>query len=133
MRQRNAQRPEDKVAYVTNLQQQGKKVVVVGDGLNDAPVIGQADISIAMAAAADITKNGADVILQTENLTDINLLIDKARFSQGVIKQNLFWAFMYNLSMLPLAASGLLPPYLAAIGMSLSSIVVVVNALRLKR
>ncbi len=130
---RNAQRPEDKVAYVTNLQQQGKKVVVVGDGLNDAPVIGQADISIAMAAAADITKNGADVILQTENLTDINRLIDKARFSQGVIKQNLFWAFMYNLSMLPLAASGLLPPYLAAIGMSLSSIVVVVNALRLKR
>ncbi|ACV25960.1 heavy metal translocating P-type ATPase [Kangiella koreensis] len=129
----HAMLPEQKLSYVKSLQTNGARVLMVGDGLNDAPVMSAADSSIAMAKASDLTRTTADAYLLSEKLLDIPFVLRKSRQTQSVIKQNISWALAYNTVMIPFAAMGYIPPYLAAIGMSLSSIVVVLNSLKLKR
>ena len=123
--------PEDKQARVRALQEQGAVVVMVGDGVNDAPVLAQAHLSVAMASGTDLAHTTADALLLRDDLSTLVGARDTARRTRTVIRQNLGWAAAYNLAVLPPAALGLLPPWAAAIGMSLSSLVVVGNALRL--
>lgn len=126
-------KPADKLSAVQGLQRQGHVVIMVGDGINDAPVLGAADVSIAMQAAANITQAGADMILLSNHLQAIAAGVQLARRTLQIIRQNLAWAVTYNLLALPAAALGFVAPWMAAIGMSTSSLVVVVNALRLTR
>ncbi|AOE50598.1 heavy metal translocating P-type ATPase [Kangiella sediminilitoris] len=130
---KNNAQPEDKLSYVKLLQENGSKVLMVGDGINDAPVMSIADASMAMADAADMTRVSADCYLLSDNLSDIDFALNKSKQTQSVIKQNLLWALVYNVTMIPVAAMGFIPPYLAALGMSFSSVVVVINSLRLKK
>lgn len=130
---RNNAQPQQKLNYIQQLQKAGKKVLMIGDGVNDAPVMSAANASIAMANAADITRTSADCYLLADQLSYVDFTLAKAKSTQATIKQNLAWAIGYNVTMIPLAAMGYIPPYIAAIGMSLSSIVVVINSLKLKR
>lgn len=123
--------PQDKMTHIQNLQHSGAKVIMVGDGINDIPVLASADVSVAMTNASDLTKTNADTILLSGQLAHLAEAIDRAAKTRSIIKQNIAWALIYNLLALPLAALGHIPPYLAAIGMSTSSLVVVFNALRL--
>lgn len=122
---------EQKLAHIHALQQQGEQVLMVGDGVNDAPVIAAADISVAMTDASDLTRAQADVVLLDNRLNGVELLFTTAHRGRRILRQNLGWALGYNLVSLPLAAAGLVPPWLAALGMSLSSLLVILNALRL--
>ncbi|MGH1484653.1 MAG: heavy metal translocating P-type ATPase [Cellvibrionaceae bacterium] len=126
------QTPEDKLNYITREQEQ-HRLIMVGDGINDVPVLAGADVSIAMDSATDFARTHADSVLLRGDLTTIAAVIDTAKRSKSIIRQNLSWALAYNLLALPLAAFGFIPPYLAAIGMSASSLIVVINALRLYR
>ncbi|VEJ20524.1 heavy metal translocating P-type ATPase [Neisseria animaloris] len=123
--------PEDKLAYVETLQRQGRKVLMVGDGINDAPVLAQADVSVAVAGGADIARDGADVVLLNDDMRVLPLMVRQAKKTRSVIRQNLAWASMYNLIAVPLAVLGFVTPWIAALGMSLSSLLVSANALRL--
>lgn len=124
--------PQDKLDYIRTLQGKTReKVMMVGDGINDIPVLAAADVSLAMLDASDLAKTSADCILLTPSLATLPALFDKANDTSKIIRQNLLWALLYNASAIPLAALGFVPPYLAAIGMSTSSIFVVVNSLRL--
>ncbi|MFS6937745.1 P-type cation-transporting ATPase [Neisseria animaloris] len=123
--------PEDKLAYVETLQRQGRKVLMVGDGINDAPVLAQADVSVVVAGGADIARDGADVVLLNDDMRVLPLMVRQARKTRSVIRQNLAWASMYNLIAVPLAVLGFVTPWIAALGMSLSSLLVSANALRL--
>ncbi len=125
--------PEDKLETVRRLQKQGGKVVMVGDGINDVPVLSGADVSVAMANAADFAKIQADSVLLSGNLESLAVAVDIAKKTRQIIWQNLSWALIYNLFALPLAVMGMVPPWAAAIGMSASSLLVVSNALRLGR
>ena len=125
--------PDQKAAIVMRLREQGRVVAMAGDGVNDAPVLGQSHVSVAMSSGADLAQTTADAILLGDRLSALVTARQIAIKTQLVIKQNLKWAFVYNLSVLPPAALGYIPPWLAAIGMSLSSLFVVLNALRLKR
>jgi Cu2+-exporting ATPase len=125
--------PADKLQQVQALQQQGAVAVMVGDGINDAPVLAAADVSIVMRDAAHISQASADMVLLSNNLGALNKGIRLSRKTLGIIKQNLFWAVSYNLVALPAAALGFVAPWMAAIGMSSSSLLVVLNALRLTR
>lgn len=127
------QSASDKVAYVKKLQQSGHSVIMAGDGINDAPVIAQADVSIAMASGTELTQQSADVLLLNNHPGRIADAVLLARKSQRIIRQNLVWALLYNLIALPLAMVGWVTPWMAAIGMSASSLLVVLNALRLHR
>lgn len=130
---RSGASPMNKMTYTQALQSDGFKVLMVGDGINDIPVLAAADVSIAMTSAADLTKANADAILLSSQLSHLATAIHHARKTRKVIKQNLTWAFGYNLLALPAAALGFIPPYLAALGMSASSLIVVLNALRLSK
>jgi Cu2+-exporting ATPase len=126
-------RPDDKLRQVQSLQHQGAVVVMVGDGINDAPVLAAADVSVAMRSAADISQASADMILMSDELGALAAGLRVANSTLRIIRQNLLWAVSYNLIALPAAALGFVAPWMAAIGMSSSSLLVVVNALRLTR
>jgi len=126
------QLPEQKAALIAQLQQQGERVLMLGDGINDTVVLAQADIGIAVDTAADITQLNADAVLTANQLLHLTEVLSLAKKTQRIIRQNLTWALAYNLIAIPFAAMGWIPPWLAAIGMTTSSIVVVLNALRLR-
>ncbi|MDR9439458.1 MAG: heavy metal translocating P-type ATPase [Halomonas sp.] len=125
--------PEDKLARLQALQASGERVAMVGDGINDVPVLAGADVAIAMNSATDLARTRADAVLLGPRLGRIVEAIETSRATRRIIRQNLAWSLVYNVSALPLAAMGFVPPWLAAIGMSASSLVVVGNALRLNR
>ncbi|MBP0048976.1 heavy metal translocating P-type ATPase [Marinobacterium sp. AK62] len=125
--------PDQKLAYITELQSSGASVVMVGDGINDIPVLAGARTSIAMGSATDLAKTSADAVLISGELQRLALGIMLARKTRLVIRENLSWALLYNLVALPLAALGFIAPYMAAVGMSASSLIVVGNAMRLAR
>ena len=129
---RSGLRPDDKLARVRELQGAGHRVVMIGDGVNDAPVLAGADVSVAMGQGAQLAHASADMVVLSERLSVLADGVRKARATRTVIKQNLAWAILYNVAAVPLAAAGLVAPWMAAIGMSASSLVVVFNALRLK-
>ena len=129
----NGLSPTDKVTHIQKLQAKGGVVLMVGDGINDAPVLAAADVSTSIAGAADLAQVSSDSIIlngQIDAITAAKRISDK---TERIIKQNFRWALIYNGSVLIPAALGYVPPWLAAIGMSLSSLFVVLNALRLKR
>lgn len=130
---RSGQTSQQKLAYVQQLQEQGHHVLMVGDGINDVPVLSAASASMSLGSATQLAKNRADGVLLHGDLTLIPRAIEFARHCQTTTRQNLIWAIGYNGAALPLAALGLIPPWAAAIGMSVSSLIVVVNALRLTR
>lgn len=126
-------KPEDKLSKVKTLQQSGSIVVMTGDGVNDAPVLAGADLSIAMGKGTQLAAATADMILISNNIEHIYHGYLIAIKTLRIIKQNLSWALLYNIIAIPAAATGYVEPWLAAIGMSVSSLVVVLNALRLNR
>ena len=130
---RAAATPEDKLAYVQQLQADGKRVLMLGDGINDAPVLAAADVSVAVAGSADVARDGADVVLLNEDFSALPVMLAQAARTRRIIRQNLTWATVYNLLVVPLAVLGYVTPWIAAIGMSASSLMVVWNALRLRK
>lgn len=130
---RGAATPDDKRAYIAALQGEGAVVAMVGDGVNDAPSLAQANVSLSLGSAAALAQWTADIIVLGENIERIPHAIAEARRTFRVIGQNLAWAFVYNVVAIPLAATGHVTPLVAALGMSVSSLLVVANALRLTR
>jgi len=127
------QSPEDKLALVRAMQRDGRVVAMVGDGLNDAPVLAGADVSLAIGDGAALAQRSADLVLSGSSLGNVPAAIEIARRTNRIVRQNLAWAIGYNLLALPLAAAGMVTPWLAALGMALSSLAVTANALRLTR
>lgn len=132
--------PQDKIDYVQSLQEAGKTVAMIGDGVNDAPALAKADVGMAMNSGTDIAMDSADIILRHNDLGQIKDSIELSKATNSTIKQNLFWAFIYNLIGIPIAMGALFPligmrlsPMLAGAAMALSSVSVVLNSLRLYR
>ncbi len=125
--------PEDKRQYIQALQKQGRKVIAVGDGINDAPQLGQADVSVAVGQGVPLAQAGADMILVDNSLGVLAKGIRHAHQTKRVIYENLSWAFIYNVTAIPMAMAGWVNPWIAGIGMSLSSLLVTLNAWRLRK
>ena len=131
--------PKEKSIKIKNLIQEGKKVMMVGDGINDAPSLSVSDIGVSLNSGTDIASNSSDVILMKDNLNSIYNLFDISKNTLRNIKQNLFWAFFYNICMIPIAMGILegiglvMNPMIAGLAMTISSTTVIVNALRLKK
>jgi Cu2+-exporting ATPase len=130
---RGGLRPDDKLQVLQQLHKEGRKVLMLGDGVNDVPVLAAADISVAMGSATDLAKTSADAVLLSNRLDALVQAFSLARRTRRVIIENLLWAGLYNGLMLPFAALGWITPVWAAVGMSISSLTVVLNALRLTR
>jgi len=124
--------PEGKHEALRRMQAQGALVAMVGDGVNDAPVLAQAQVSVAMGGGTDLARSQADVVLLSDNLRQLASGVGVARRTLRIIRQNLGWAFAYNTVAIPLAMAGWVTPWMAGVGMSASSLLVVLNALRLQ-
>lgn len=126
-------RPEDKVRILREIQARGRRVAFVGDGINDSPALAAADLGIAVAHASDVAREAADLVLLRPDLAAVVEALDLSARTLRTIRQNLFWAFFYNAAAVPLAALGFLSPVLCALTMGLSDLIVIGNALRLRR
>lgn len=126
-------RPEAKLSTLQKLQSEGHRVLMIGDGINDGPVLAAADVSMAMGRGSSIAHAAGDLLLLRESLASLPLARDVAVRTLVIVRQNLRWAVIYNMTALPLAAIGFMPPWVAALGMSLSSLLVVFNARRILR
>jgi Cu2+-exporting ATPase len=125
--------PADKLRLVESLRASGRRVLAVGDGINDAPTLRAASVSLALGTGSALAQASADLVALRGDLGTLPLAVRTARRTTAIIRQNLVWSAAYNLVALPVAALGLVPPWLAALGMSASSLLVVLNALRLAR
>jgi Cu2+-exporting ATPase len=123
--------PADKQRYVAEIQSDGRTVLMIGDGINDAPVLASAHVSMAVGEATALARTAADVISLLPGLDGLEQLLGKSKKTMAIVKQNLFWAASYNAFAIPLAALGFVPPWAAAIGMAGSSLLVAANAQRL--
>ena len=122
---------KDKLNLVRELQAKGLQVAAMGDGINDSPVLAGADVSIAMGSGTSIAQHSADTIWLGQQLSGLEKAFSLARKTMRIVKQNLAWALGYNLLAIPLAVTGSIEPWMAALGMSFSSLLVMLNALRL--
>jgi P-type E1-E2 ATPase len=125
--------PEDKAAFVAALQAEGRRVAMIGDGINDAPSLAQADLSITVAGGTDVAGETSDVVFSRRDLSLAPWFLGLSAATRRVIRQNLGWALGYNLVAVPIAALGLITPGIAAAAMATSSLLVVGNSLRLRR
>jgi Cu2+-exporting ATPase len=127
------QSPQQKINRIHQFQQQGQATIMVGDGVNDAPVLGQSDVSISFNQGTPIARAASDIILMGNSLSGILIVLGISKKTNAVITQNIIWALIYNFSVTPLAIMGYLAPWMAAIGMSISSLIVVINARRVAK
>lgn len=130
---KSACRPEDKFAHLNILKQQGKRILMVGDGLNDGPTLAAAHVSVAIGKGVPLAISQSDMVMLTDDLRLLPTVFHHANKTLGVIKQNIVWAVIYNVICIPMAFLGYLPAWLAGLGMAISSLIVIVNALRLSR